>query len=108
MLQRSGPRSTLRACGLGPYTFRASCKIARGLRARGLIALLGGLRAEGRPIVAAPKTGSLQEAVERLEQELVRHQELAAKVHRLWCSVCGETEQPQPRLTVIRGGRDDA
>jgi hypothetical protein len=39
-------------CGLGPHTFRASCETAHGLRAGGLIAVLGGLRAEGKPTVA--------------------------------------------------------
>jgi hypothetical protein len=40
-----GVRSAV--CGLAPHTFRAKRQNARGLRARGLIALLGGLRAEG-------------------------------------------------------------
>jgi hypothetical protein len=33
-------------CGLDPHTFRAMRKNARGLRAGGLVAVLGGLRAE--------------------------------------------------------------
>jgi hypothetical protein len=33
-------------CGLGPRTLRAMRNNARGLRASGLIAVLGGLRAE--------------------------------------------------------------
>jgi hypothetical protein len=45
-------RGTIGPCGLGPYTFRERCDNARGLRARGLIALPGGLCAERRPIVA--------------------------------------------------------
>ena len=42
------------ACGLGPYTFRVR-QDARCLRARGPIALLGGFRAERRPIVATKR-----------------------------------------------------
>jgi hypothetical protein len=51
-LSSTAARSTLVACGLGPHTFRASCETAHGLRAGGLIAVLGGLRAERRPVVA--------------------------------------------------------
>jgi hypothetical protein len=39
-------------CGLGTHTYRVGCKDAHGLRAGALIAVLGGLRAEGRPVVA--------------------------------------------------------
>jgi predicted DNA-binding transcriptional regulator AlpA len=47
-LPRTGPSSTLVACGFGPHTFRAMRQNARGLRASGRIAVLGGLRAERR------------------------------------------------------------
>ena len=36
------------ACGLDPHAFRASCENAHGLRAGGLVAVLGGLRARRR------------------------------------------------------------
>lgn len=45
-LKTSGLRSRLGPCGLGPYTFRVVRQNARRPRARGLIALLGGVRAE--------------------------------------------------------------
>lgn len=45
----SGGGRMIRVCGLDPHTFRASCETAPGLRAGGLVAVLGGLRAEGRP-----------------------------------------------------------
>ena len=45
-LSSTVPRYTVEACGLAPYTFRVRCENARGRRAGGPIAVLGGLRAE--------------------------------------------------------------
>src|SRR5262249_43141354 len=48
VLQATGAGGMIGPCLIGPGSSRATCKDARGLRAGGPIAVLGGLRAEGR------------------------------------------------------------
>jgi hypothetical protein len=89
-LSSSAGYGTLRACGLGPYTFRAFRKDARALRARGLITLLGGHRAERRPVMADPYPTAktielLRESTARLRfaVEAARHDDRARTLERI-------------------------
>jgi hypothetical protein len=73
------------ACGLGTHTFRVACEDARGLRAGALIAALGGLCAERRPIVASTHAASplTDEEVDRLLTFLAEQTDAEAIVYLL-------------------------
>lgn len=68
------------ACGLAPHTFRERSYAAQALRASGLIAVLGGRCAEGRPIVATKR----KTVVKRLDLEAMTNQEVLAELARMY------------------------
>lgn len=106
------------ACRLGRHTFRRCCKDAHGSRACGLIAALGSLCAEGRPIVA---TDLEVHQIKQLEERIVAAETEAAALRERTADVLARLDKaldaletrfgqrPAPRrptLKPIRGGRD--